>query len=112
VENRLIGEKIDSNGDGVIDHQTRFAYDGSQMTLQFDKEGSGNVMVNDLSHRYLWQPGAVDKLMADEQLTMTDHGYDRTHAGRVVWPLADHQGMIRRRTVFRGRQGRNRLGSF
>jgi RHS repeat-associated protein len=79
----------------LIDHQTRFAYDGSQMTLQFDKEGGGNVTVNDLSHRYLWQPGAVDKLMADEQLTMTDHGYDRTHAGRVVWPLADHQGTIR-----------------
>jgi RHS repeat-associated protein len=96
VENRWIGEKIDSNGDGVIDHQIRFAYDGDQIIFQFDKDGGGQVTVNDLSHRYLWQPGAVDKLMADEQLqALAGGGYDRTHAGNVVWPLADQQGTIR-----------------
>jgi RHS repeat-associated protein len=96
VENRWIGEKIDSNGDGVIDHQTRFAYDGNQIVFQFDKDGGGAVTVNDLSHRYLWLPGAVDQLMADEQLTaLPGGGYDRAHPGKVVWPLADHQGTIR-----------------
>jgi hypothetical protein len=34
VENRWIGENIDVNGDGVIDHATRFAYDDNQIVLQ------------------------------------------------------------------------------
>jgi hypothetical protein len=57
VENRWIGEKIDSNGDGVIDHQTRLAYDGDRIIFQFDKEGGGRVTVDDLSHRYCGCPG-------------------------------------------------------
>ncbi len=57
VENRLIGEKVDCNGDGLIDHQTRFAYDRNQIVLQFDKDGIGDVTGENLSHRYLWGPG-------------------------------------------------------
>ena len=33
----------DSNGDGQIDHQIRFAYDGNQIVLQFEKELSGGT---------------------------------------------------------------------
>jgi RHS repeat-associated protein len=93
VENRWIGENIDSNGDGQIDHEIRFAYDGNQIVLQFDKdlsplppgEGQGEgISVADLSHRYTWQPNAVDQLMADENVT----------TGNVVWPLANQQGTI------------------
>jgi hypothetical protein len=53
-ENRLIEEKIDADGDGDIDHETCYAYDGNQIVLQFDKEGAGDVVASNLSHRYLW----------------------------------------------------------
>ena len=60
-----IGENIFTGG---TEHQIRFAYDGDEIILQFDEDGSGAVTGADLSHRYLWQPGAVDQLMADEQV--------------------------------------------
>ncbi len=96
VENRWIGENIDFDGDGVVDHQIRFAYDGNQIVLQFDKAGTGDVTGTDLSHRYLWQPQAVDQLMADEQLLpASGGGYDQSQPGNVVLPLADQLGTIR-----------------
>ena len=115
VENRWIGENIDSDGDGQIDHQTRFAYDGNQIVLQFDKDvssatGSASALgVENLSHRYLWQANAVDQLLADEQLSHLplgegqgegDRVYDLTQPGMVVWPLGDHLGTVRDLTVY------------
>ncbi len=88
VENRLVGENLDSNGDGAVDHQTRYAYDGRQIVAQFDKDGTGGVTAANLSHRYVWGP-AVDQLLADEQVTSTQT------AGNVVWPLADNLGTVR-----------------
>ena len=86
VENRWIGENIfTSSGE----HETRFAYDGNQIVLEFDKDvvdNNATVGAADLSHRYVWQPNAVDQLMADEQVTT---------AGKVVWTLGDNQGTIR-----------------
>jgi RHS repeat-associated protein len=91
VENRWIGENI-FNG---TEHQIRFAYDGNEIVLQFDRdlpstsgggaggEGSSSMTAADLSHRYTWLPGAVDQLMSDEQ---TD---------KVVWTVGDNQGTIR-----------------
>ena len=114
VENHWIGETIDSNGDGQIDHQTRFAYDGNQIVLQFDKDVSGAtgsasaLTVADLSHRYLWQPDVVDQLLADEQLSPlppgegqgeggsgSATGYDVTTPGKVLWALNDQLGTVR-----------------
>jgi RHS repeat-associated protein len=114
VENRWIGENIDVNGDGQIDHATRFAYDGNQIVLQFDKDVSGGapagssgspLTVGNLSHRYLWQPGVVDQLMADERTQFvagasggesgTGSSYDLSQPGTVVWPLADNLGTVR-----------------
>jgi RHS repeat-associated protein len=83
VENRWIGENIDSNGDGQLDHQIRFAYDGDQIVLQFEN-GSGTLDASNLSHRYTWLPGAVDQLMSDEQVS-----------DKVVWTLGDNQGTIK-----------------
>ena len=83
VENRWIGENIDSNGDAQIDHEIRFAYDGNQIVLQFDKDGAGTLDSSNLSRRYTWLPNAVDQLMSDEQ---TD---------KVVWTLGDNQGTIK-----------------
>jgi uncharacterized delta-60 repeat protein/RHS repeat-associated protein len=99
VENRLIEEKIDSNGDGTIDHETCYAYDGYQIVLQFDKDGTGNVTNADLSHRYLWQANAVDQLMADEQVTNVQT------PGNVVWPLTDNLGTVRDLAVYDAQSG-------
>ncbi len=89
VENRWVGENIDLDGDGQVDRRIRFAYDGNQIVLQFEKDGDGAVTGADLSHRYLWEPNVVDQLMADEQVTNPET------PGTVVWPLADNLGTIR-----------------
>ena len=97
TENRWIGENI-CNGSGLIEHETRFAYDGDEILMQFDEDFTTSVsstyatnhpMSNaNLSHRYLWQPDAVDQLMADEQVTTPG-----AH-GNVVYPLTDQLGTI------------------
>jgi RHS repeat-associated protein len=91
VENRWIGESIDSNGDGTIDRQIRFAYDGNQIVLEFERDDAGAVTGADLSHRYLWQPDAVDQLMADEW-THLDNGNVATD--ELLWALTDQQGTV------------------
>ena len=94
MENRWIGRDVDLDADGQIDSHTRFAYDGNQITLQLDRAAAPSddpadpLTVDHLSHRYLWNPAAVDQLMADEQVT------DPAVAGDIVWPLGDHQGTI------------------
>jgi RHS repeat-associated protein len=101
VENRWVGENIDVNGDGQIDHATRFAYDGNQIVLQFDKDVSGGapagssgspLTVEDLSHRYLWQANAVDQLMADERTHLD--GNSNVVTDEVLWALTDQQGTV------------------
>ncbi len=100
TENRWIGRDVDADGDGQIDSQTRFAYDGNQIVMQFDRalaptdEPADPLTEEHLSHRYLWNPAAVDQLMADEQVT------DPDVAGDIVWPLVDHQGTIRDLAVY------------
>ena len=97
TENRWIGENI-CNGSGLIEHETRFAYDGNEILMQFDEDfatpltsaqAASEPMTNEnLSHRYLWQPDAVDQLMADEQVTTPGA------PGSVVFPLTDQEGTI------------------
>ena len=62
-ENRLVSESVDPDGAGeeTAEDDTFFAYDGSQIALQFNGTESA-----DLSHRYLWGP-AVDQILADEE---------------------------------------------
>ncbi len=100
TENRWIGRDVDLDADGQIDTRTRFAYDGNQIVMQFDRAAATTddpaepLTVDDVSHRYLWNPAAVDQLMADEQVT------DSAVAGDIVWPLGDHQGTIRDLAVY------------
>jgi RHS repeat-associated protein len=95
VENRWIGENIFSGG---TEHEIRFAYDGDQIVLEFERdlssplpsgegqgEGVSPMTAANLTHRYTWLPGAVDQLMADEQVT----------TGKVVFTLGDNQGTIK-----------------
>ena len=49
---------------------------------------------SDLSHRYLWQPDAVNQLVADEQVATP------TQPGNVVIPLTDHLGTVRDLAVY------------
>lgn len=98
VENRWIGQTIDRDGDGNVDHTRWFGYDGSQIVVQFDQERAGRVTGQDQSHRYLWGP-AVDQILADERLSLLPPeegaGYDVGSPGSVLWPLADHLGTVR-----------------
>jgi len=89
LENRWIGSLVDSDGDGTVDQRTGFAYDGNQIVLQFETDGDSDLTPADLSHRYLWQPDAVDRIMADEQVASPDT------QGDVLWPLGDHLGTVR-----------------
>ena len=51
--------------------------------------GGPTQMTNaNLTHRYLWQPDAIDQLMADEQVT------NPNAPGNVVFPLTDQEGAI------------------
>ena len=89
TENRWVGENI-LNGSGQVEHETRFAYDGDQIILQFHEDCSGPTQMTNanLTHRYLWQPDAIDQLMADEQVT------NPNAPGNVVFPLTDQEGTI------------------
>ncbi len=95
-ENRMVAETVDSNGDGVVDYQFRFVYDGNQIVLQFEKDGAGDLTGADESHRYL---SAVDQVFADEQVA------NPQAAGNVVWPLANQQGTINDLAVYNNQTG-------
>jgi RHS repeat-associated protein len=88
-----IGETVTTYSDGSPSsvHTTDFAYDGNQIVLQFDKDGTGNVTAADLSHRYLNGP-AVDQVLADERVTLQN---GTLATDEVLWPLADAQGTVR-----------------
>lgn len=70
---------------------------------RFVSQGEGGAVTgSDLSHRYLWQPAAVDQLLADEQLLPLasvgegqEDAYDLTQPGDVLWALTDHLGTVR-----------------
>lgn len=89
-QNRLVKETVDSDGSTgtAATQQTVFVYDGSQIALEFNKTGTGDVAAADLSHRYLWGP-AVDQFLADEQVG------DLQTPGDVLWPLTDHLNTVR-----------------
>jgi RHS repeat-associated protein len=83
-QNRLIAESADPDGAGEQSAaETYFAYDGSQIALEFDGSESA-----DLAHRYLWGP-AVDQILADEEVTSLNN------PGDVLWPLTDNLGTVR-----------------
>jgi RHS repeat-associated protein len=116
--NHLIGRLFDtdgSSGGGKV-AQTIYAYDGDQVALQFDSSytisssnglGTGSISPMtgaNLSHRYLWNPQAVDRLFTDEALSHTPPAegqtgegpyYDLTTPGNVLWALTDHENTIR-----------------
>jgi RHS repeat-associated protein len=94
-QNRWVRKTLDTNGDGTRESSSVFVYDGPQITLQFDKTGTGDAAAADLSHRYLWGP-VQDQLLAAEQYDGTPaHDDPATETGRVLWPLLDHLNTVR-----------------
>ena len=91
---RLVRRREDADGAGSAAATDQFfSWEQGQIALQFDGPAA-----SDLSHRYLWNPAAVDQLLADEQLPSLAAGQSRTAddwSGTVLWTLADHLGSIR-----------------
>jgi RHS repeat-associated protein len=78
VFNRRITKIIDADGEGVgVAEQTDFIYDGQDIVLALDGEGS-------LTNRYLHGP-AIDQILADEQIAEE----------QLIWTLADNLGSVR-----------------
>jgi RHS repeat-associated protein len=91
--NRLVGRTMDADGDAQIDQREAFAYDGNQIVLHFQGEGTADLAAADLAHRYLWG-NAVDQLLADEQVHYDDQ-LDDYVTDDILWPLADQVGTAR-----------------
>jgi RHS repeat-associated protein len=84
--NQLIRRSHDADGEGSgTPTDTFYSHHGGQIALQFDSPTSTTTYP---THRYLWNPAAIDQLLADEKVTSSA-------AGTVLWPLADHLGTIR-----------------
>ncbi len=122
-ENRLVEETVTSAataGSPSSVQSTYFVYDGNQIVLQFQPASvssvpsvvdssalpqsagqTGPVPITgaDLTHRYLWQPNAVDQVLADEHVT------NPQSTGNVVWPLADNLGTVRDLAVYNAATG-------
>lgn len=76
VFNRWISKSVDADGAGGEPAKTtNYFYDGQQIVLTLDEEGT-------VLHRYVWGPG--DHLVANEQV-----------GNQVYWAATDHLGTIR-----------------
>ena len=83
TENRWIGRIADLDGTGPETADIlHFVYDDKQVLFQQDASGT-------VTRRYLWNPAAVDQLLAQEEVTAT------TEPGEVQWALTDHLGSVR-----------------
>jgi RHS repeat-associated protein len=83
IFNRWIKRSVDADGPGSgAADDTFFSWEAGQINLQFDGEG-------DLTHRYLWNPVAVDHVFAVENVLSL------MSAGEVLWLLTDHLGTPR-----------------
>ena len=82
TQNRWIGRIADLDGTGPETADVlHFIYDDKQILLQQD--GSGSI-----TRRYLWNPAAVDQLLAQEEVA------NPIEPGDVQWALTDHLGSV------------------
>jgi RHS repeat-associated protein len=98
---RWVRKTLDTNADGTIEESRIFVHDADpsrslgerarvrapQIVLDFEKTGSSDVTVTDLSHRYLWGAN-VDQILADETV-------NNGTADDVAWALTDHLNTVR-----------------
>lgn len=89
TSNRMVVRSLDADGDGPgAAVSTFYAYDGSQILLEFGPQ-SAEIP----AHRYLWG-AAVDQVLADERAD------GQGTPGEVLWPLTDHLGTVRDLAVY------------
>ncbi len=86
VFNQWIRRRVDPDGAtgsaALVD--TYFSHLDGQIVAEFDGSSA-----SDLTHRYLFNPAAIDQIMADEAVSSL------SSAGSVLYPLADHLGTTR-----------------
>ena len=84
--NRLIRRTIDPDGAtgsaALVD--SFFSWEANQINLQFDGSDA-----SDLTSRDLWNPAAIDQILAVEDVTSL------LSAGDIKWPFTDHLGTPR-----------------
>jgi RHS repeat-associated protein len=90
--NQMVKRVEDQDGDtgsAAID-QAFYLYDQGQVALEFHKWGTGSATASHLSHRYLWNPAAVDQLLTDEQVV----DLYNTEVNETLWALTDRLGSV------------------
>jgi len=95
AQNRRIGSLYETTGDGVVDREERYVWDGQNVVLDFvDSDGDNNSLGGGtssaplaLDKRYL-TGSAVDQVFAQEAA-------GDGAAWNVLWMLADHLGSNR-----------------
>ncbi len=92
-QNRLVRKDVDPDGAGLVESASTafYAYDGSEILLQFDGDGQ-------LEKRYVYG-AAVDQVLAEETLH-EDPATGELLSDGVRWALADHLGTMRDLAVF------------
>jgi len=96
-EGLRVAKHVDSNKDGTIDRSEYFSYGpiGNDILLDFvDSDGEATTESAELSHRYAWNPAAVDQLLAQEDIDVATQDTNSDgileEIGEVKYPLADH----------------------
>jgi len=96
-EGLRVAKHVDSDKDDTIDYSEYFSYGpvGNDILLDFvDSDGEGTTESAELSHRYAWNPAAVDQLLAQEDIDVAVQDTDSDGVlelpGDVKYPLADH----------------------
>jgi RHS repeat-associated protein len=89
--NQWIRRRVDPDGatGSAALQDTYFSHLDNQIVLQFDGDED-----TDLTNRDLWNPAAVDQILADEAVTSL------SSAGTVLYPLTDHLGTTRDLTSY------------
>ena len=91
---RTSSQAVVSTKPASLTTATRSCWSSTRGLSQFrpTKLGLSPLGVNDLSHRYVWQPDAVDQLMADERTHLDANGNVAT--AELLWAFTDHQGTV------------------
>ena len=81
---------VDPDGAGAAGSTTEhYVYDDTDVAFDFyDADGSGKTYSPELARRYLWNPQAVDQLLAQE-------AYDDGSVDDVLYPVRDNLGSTR-----------------
>ena len=106
ASNRWIGETVTTytGGSPSSVHTTDFVYDGNQIVLQFDKDGTGNVAANDC-HTVTSTVRPWIRCWPTSNFAGDGRRLRHDYAGNVVWTLTDNQGTVRDLATYNAQTG-------